>query len=171
MNDRAIAHGRAAHATVRWLHARPVKPISLQQPIDYAADPPPKSRDQIEEAIRLALAAGAGEMLHLGAPPTHLQHETPGVANALRLARKLPGRDPVDVLEEQLDHTCAAITSPKIWHATEKLAGALLQAPRGEMSGDDARRVIERAVRDPRSAKADCPGHPRKIIIRRAPRD
>jgi hypothetical protein len=164
MNQRAIAHGRAAHATMRWLHGKPLRGVSLTRPIDHAADPAPCDRDQIEEAIRLALAAGAGEMLHLGAPPTHLQHETPGVANALRLARKVPGCDPVDVIEEQLDHVCACLRSPKVRHTVAVLADALLKAPRGELTGDDAARVIARAVRE-RPAADGGAAHPRVIYV------
>jgi hypothetical protein len=166
MNDHALAAGRAARATLRWLHRRPVKVVSLHHPINHAEDPPPQNRSQIEEAVRIALAPGAGEMLHLGADATHLQHDTSGVADALGLARKLPGRDPVDVLEEQLDHVCSTLCSPRIWRAVSALAGALASSPGGELRGDEALRVIEGAVRDPRPAGVDHPMHPRKILIR-----
>jgi hypothetical protein len=165
MNQHAIAHGKAAHAVVRWLHARPVRGVSLQRPINHDADPVAHDREGLEEAIRLALAAGAGEMLHLGAPSTYLQHNTPGVADALGLARKLPGSDPVDVMDEQLDHLCATLCSPKVSAAVSALAAALLQARGGEMSGDDTRRVIEKAVRSPLRRGHEQPMHPRTIHV------
>jgi hypothetical protein len=165
MTTLTLAHGRASHAVVRWLHARPVRGVSLQRPINHDADPAAHDREGREEAIRLALAAGAGEMLHLGAPSTYLQHNTPGVAEALGLARKLPGRDPVDVMDEQLDHLCATLCSPKVRAAVLALAGALLRAPGGEMGGDDARRVIEKAVRSPLRRGHEQPMHPRTIHV------
>jgi hypothetical protein len=67
MNARAIAHGRAAHSVLRWLHSRgrDVPAVSLHQPVKLDDEPAPRNRDQIEDHIRLALAVPAAEMIHL----------------------------------------------------------------------------------------------------------
>jgi hypothetical protein len=169
MSTAAVAHGRAAHAVLTWLHSRPVKPISLGRAIDHAADPSSRDRDGLEEAIRLALAGAAGEMIHLNADATHLAADRPDVQAAMRHASRLPG-DPVDHLERCLEDVLACLHSPKVRHAVAVLADALLKTPRGELTGDAATKLMSTAVCDRRSASADYPGHPRKIIIRRAPR-
>ena len=63
MNDRARAHGRAAHAVVRWLHGRPMVNVSLGRPLDHGEDSVPRSRDAIEETIRRRLSGAVGEMV------------------------------------------------------------------------------------------------------------
>jgi hypothetical protein len=161
MNDRARAHGRASHAVLSWLHGRPVRGLSPRRPIDHGADPAPRDREGLEEAIRLALAGAAGEMIHLGVDTAHFQHDTPGVAEALGLARKLPGRDPVDTLEEQLDAVEATLRSPRVWHAVQRLAAALSE--RSSLDGATAAGVIKSALLN--GAGAEIEPHPRAIHI------
>jgi hypothetical protein len=165
MNARAIAHGRAAHSVLRWLHShgRDVPPVSLHRPVDLD-DEPASSRDQGEERIRLALSVPAGEMIALNAPTTHIAADRPEVQHSLRHASRLPG-DPVDRLERCLDDTLACLHSPKVRHAVTRLAGELVRAPGGEMSADDVQRAIVLAMAETPEAD-DRPAHPRTIWVR-----
>jgi hypothetical protein len=165
MNARAIAHGRAAHATLRWLHGRDVPGVSLHRPVDFGGELASSDRDQIEERIRLALSVPAGEMIHLGADTRHIAADRPEVQHALRHAGRLPG-DPVDNLERCLDDLLATLHSPKVRHAVAKLAGALVRAPGGEMGADDVLRSIVVAMSEMPADADDQPGHPRTIHVR-----
>jgi len=164
MNARALAHGRSAYAVLRWLHSRGRAPaLSLHRPVDLD-DEPASSRDQGEERIRLALSAPAGEMIHLGAPTTHIAADRPEVEHALRHAGRMPG-DPIDHLERCLDDTLATLTSPKVRHAVTRLAGELVRAPGGEMGADEVLRSIVLAMGET-PEEDDRPAHPRTIWIR-----
>jgi hypothetical protein len=165
MNQRTRAHGRASHAVLSWLHSRgrDVPDISLHRPVDLG-DEPASGRDAIEDHIRLAISVPAGEMIHLGAPTTHIAADRPEVQHALRHAGRLPG-DAVDRLERCLDDTLACLHSPKVRHTIAALAGELLRAPGGEMGADDVRQAIVVAMADAHGAD-DCPGHPRTIYVR-----
>jgi hypothetical protein len=163
MNQRTRAHGRAAHATLRWLHGRDVPDISLHRPVELGDDAAASGRDQIEERIRLALAVPAAEMMHMGAPTTHIAADRPEVQHALRHAGRLPG-DPVDRIERCLDDLLATLHSPKVRHTVTKLASALVRAPAGTMSAED---VLERIILAMGETPAgDHPAHPRTIWIR-----
>jgi hypothetical protein len=163
---RAIAHGRSAAAVLNHLHGWKAKPISLHQPIEHAAEPVPKGRADLEERCRHALAAPAGEMIYLNASTTHISADRDDVQHALGLARQLGGDDPVDALEHHLDDTLACLRSPRVWNAVRTLAGALMRAPRGEMSAKDAERVVRQALHDRRGADLSRAGHPRRIYVR-----
>ncbi len=163
---RAEAHGRAAHAVMRYLHGHQAVPVRLHQPVDRATEPAPKNRDQIEERIRLLLSVPAAEMLHLGAETTYLAAERPEIKAALAMARQLGGDEPVDHLERCLDDTLASLKSPRIRHAIGALGAALMRAPRGEMGAAEAQRTIRAALRDRRAVDFDRPGHPRTIYVR-----
>src|SRR5260221_13795357 len=122
MNDRARAHGRAAHAVVRWLHGRPMVNVSLGRPLDHGEDSVPRSRDAIEETIRRRLSGAVGEMVHVaGDPVDHIRGDRPEVQESLRLARMLPGTDPVDHLESCLEDLLACllingnVLVPSLW--------------------------------------------------------
>jgi hypothetical protein len=140
-----------------------VPAVSLHRPVDLE-DKPASSRDQGEERIRLALSVPAGEMIHLGAPTTHIATDRPEVQHALRHAGRLPG-DPVDRLERCLDDTLACLHSPKVRHTVTKLASELVRAPGGEMPAEDALRSIVLAMGETPEAD-DRPMHPRKIFVR-----
>jgi hypothetical protein len=165
VNARARAHGRAAHATLAWLHSRGrhVPAVSLHRPVDLDGELAATDRDQIDERIRLALAVPAGEMIALGAPTTHIAADRPEVQHALRHAGRLPG-DPVDRLERCLDDTLATLHSPKVRHTVTKLAGALVRAPGGEMTADHVLETIILGMGE--TPAGDHPAHPRRIYVR-----
>jgi hypothetical protein len=165
MNARAIAHGRAAHATLSWLHGRDVPAVSLHRPVDLGAARASTDRDQAEERIRLALSVPAGEMIALGAPTTHIAADRPEVQYALRHAGRLPG-DPVERLERCLDDTLATLHSPKVRHTVAKLASELVRAPGGELGADDVLRSIVLAMSETPADGADQQAHPRTVWIR-----
>ena len=48
MNARIKSHGRAAAEVLRWLHAKPVRGIVLDRPLDYAAEPLPRNAGAAE---------------------------------------------------------------------------------------------------------------------------
>jgi hypothetical protein len=152
--------GHAAHATMRWLHGRPVRGVSLQRPIDHAEDPAPRDREGAEEAIRLALAAGAGEMIHLGAEATHLSADRHDVQAAMRHAASLPG-DPVDHLERELDSVLATLRSPRVWHAVQRLAAAL--GEHRQLDGATSAALIKSAILS--GAGANIEPHPRTVRL------
>jgi hypothetical protein len=158
MNQRTRAHGRAAHATLAWLHShgRDVPDVSLHRPPDHSQEPEPDGREAIERAVGLVLAGVVGEMLHLGADGRHLA-----------LVAKLgDGDHPVDALEPIFDDLCATLTSPRIGHAVAKLASELVRAPGGEMGADDVRRVIVLGMAETPAGGDDQPAHPRTIWVR-----
>jgi hypothetical protein len=161
MNDRARAHGRASHAVLSWLHGRPVRGLSPRRPIDHGADPAPRDREGLEEAIRLALAGAAGEMIHLGADTTHIAADRPDVQAALLYARRLPGDEPVDHIERELDAVEATLRSPRVWHAVRKLAAVL--SDHRVIDGATAARVIRVAMIS--GQRAEIEPHPRTIHL------
>jgi hypothetical protein len=165
MNAKTVAHGRAAHATLRWLHGRDVPAVSLHRLVELDHEPASTDRDQIEERIRLSISVPAGEMIALGAPTTHIAADRPEVQAALRHARRLPG-DPVDRLERCLDDTLATLHSPKVRHTVTKLAGELVRAPGGELGADDVLRTIVVAMAERPAGGVDQPMHPRTIYVR-----
>jgi hypothetical protein len=166
MNPKALAHGLSAHATLAYLTGRDVPPLSIRQPIDHGPDLAPKSRNATEDAISLLLACAVGEMLHLGADGRHLAADREDVQRALALAGKLGDGDPVDALELVFEDLCATLKSPIIRNAVARLSGALLRAPRGEMSGDDVTREIILGLADPPPDAADQEAHPRRIYLK-----
>jgi hypothetical protein len=169
VNDRAKAHGRSADAVLRWLDGLPVGNISLKRQIDHGGNPLPRKRDEIEAEIRLRFAGPVGEMRHVGgAPAKHLAANLPEVQDALRLARTLPGDDPIDHLERCLDDLCACLHSPKVRRAVNHLVASLLSAPNGEMSGDKVRRVISRSFATPLQPGEVGEAYPRTVWIRPA---
>jgi hypothetical protein len=127
VSQRAQAHGIAAHATMSWLHGRPVPGISMHRRIDHGAVPAPKTRGEAEEAIRLLLCVVAAEMIVLRATTAHFEIDRAEVLAAQLLACRFPGAgDGVTVLERELDATLASLTSPRIWKTIRKLASSLL---------------------------------------------
>jgi hypothetical protein len=87
------------------------------------------------------------------------------VQRALSLAGGLGAGDPVDHLEPVFDDLVATLTSPRIRHAVARLAGELIRAPGGEMSGDDVLRAVVVGMGE-RPADDDQPAHPRKMWVR-----
>jgi hypothetical protein len=164
MNAKTIAHGRAANATLAWLHGREVPRIALGQPVDHRADPEPQGQEAIETEIRLVLACVVGEMLHLGADGRHLAVDRDDVKRALALASRLGEGDPVDHLEPVFDDLCATLTSPKVNHAIAALAGELIRSPSGTMSAEDVLEKIVLAMAETPDAD-DQPAHPRRIYV------
>jgi hypothetical protein len=166
MNQRTRARGRASHAVLSWLHSRgrDVPDISLHRPVDLG-DEPASGRDAIEDHIRLAISVPAGEMIHLGAPTTHIAADRPEVQHALRHAGRLPG-DAVDRLERSLDDLLACLHSPKVRHAVSRLAGELVRAPGGEMAAEDALQTIVLAMAETLADSVYQPAHPRTIYVR-----
>jgi hypothetical protein len=160
------AIGRAGLSVVAHLHQHPVKDIALGKPIDLSG-PQPKTRDEIEDHIRVALAARAAEMHYASLPTTHLSDEREEVLHAISLAEKIDPHRPVDILEEQLDHTLACLRSPRVWHSVKYLGGALLRSPRGEMDGVRVERVICEGLADLAGADFSKPAQPRRIYIDR----
>jgi hypothetical protein len=114
MNQRTRAHGKSAHAVLRWLHSRGrgVPALSLHRPPDHAPEPEPRGREAIETAIALVLGCVVGEMLHLGADGRHLAADRDDVQRALALAARLGDGDPVDHLEPIFDDLCATLRFP-----------------------------------------------------------
>jgi hypothetical protein len=166
MNDRTLAHGRAAHAVVRWLHGKAVGTMSLRCPLDDSADPTPKSPDEIEGAIRRTLANPVGEMFHVGGKPVdHLPASHPAVQESSRLARMLPGDDPVEHMERCLEDLGATLHSPRVRRAVTELASGLLKAPHCELSGEAMARMIDRSLRKKLRPEDNCVAHPRTIRI------
>lgn len=165
MNPKALAHGRAAHSVLRYLHGRDVPDVALRKPIDHAAGPEPHGQEAIEAAIMLAIVEPAAEMMHLGATPRYLQRGMPAVDAAIRHASRLGG-DEIDHLERCLDDALACLKSPKVRHAVAALAGALLRSPRGDMVAADVERTIILALAEqPPDADGQEP-HPRRIYVR-----
>jgi hypothetical protein len=147
---RAHAHGAAARAVLQWLHGHKVEPITMRAPShddDAAAvtSPSPRSEAEIREAIRIALAAPAGEMIHVGGDTRHIDLGRPEVERAALLACRLAGAgNPIDHLEQELDGVLAGLTSPRIWHAVRRLAASLCD--HHSLSGATAATVIRSAV-------------------------
>jgi hypothetical protein len=166
MNARAIAHGRAARATLAWLHGREVPAITLGQPVDYGAEHEPQVQEAIETEISVVPACAVGEMLHLGADGRHLGVDRDAVRRALALAARLGDGDPVDYLETIFDDLVACLRSPKIRHAVAALASALIRAPGGEMAATDVAERTILAMSAPLPPVDDQMEHPRKIWVR-----
>jgi hypothetical protein len=164
------AIGRSGHAVLSHLHRLPVSAIRLYEPLDLKAASRPKTRDEIEDRVRIALAAPAAEMHYASLPTTHLSDEREEVLHAIDLAEKIDPHRPVDVLEEQLDHTLACLRSPRVWHAVKYLGGALLRSARGEMEGARVERVICEGFDDLAGTDFSKPAHPRRLHIDRGER-
>jgi len=161
-----VAHGRAAHAVLRWLHRKPIAAISIWKSLDHDAEPEPQRRHELEEAICTTLGTPVGEMLHLGVDARHLSADREDVKRALRLAGSLGDGDPVDLLEPHFHDVCATLSSPRIAHAVRRLAGALMRAPGGAMDAERAKRVIAEAVKEELPAGAyNRPAPPRRIHV------
>jgi hypothetical protein len=160
------AIGRAGHAIVAHLHRHPVKAIELDKPLELSA-PIAATRAGLEDHIRVALAAPAAEMHYASLPTTHLSDDRAEVLHAIGLAEKIDPRRPIDVLEDQLDHTLACLRSPRVWHAVKYLGGALLRCPRGEMDGARVERVIREGLADLAGADFSKPAQPRRIYVDR----
>jgi hypothetical protein len=143
-----------------------VPAVALDHPINHDAAPQPNGSAAIEEAIRTALSVPAGEMIHLGAPTTHLAADRPEVQTALSHAGRLPG-DPVDTLKRCLDDLLTCLHARRVRQAVATLAGALLRAPHGEMSANDVLKRIVTAMADTSAGSDDRPGYPRRLHIRR----
>jgi hypothetical protein len=168
MNARALAHGRSAHAVLRWLHGRgrDVPDVSLHKPVDLGDEPASTDRDQIETAIALLLGCVVAEMLHFGADGRHLAVDRDDVQRALALAARLGDGDRVDHLEPVFDDLCATLTSPRVKHTIAALAKALLRAPGGEMAAEDVLERIIIAMAADLPVADDQQAHPRKIFVR-----
>jgi hypothetical protein len=65
-NDRVVAHGRAAWATLGWLHGRRPKEVSMFAAPTRHGMPEPGTREQVEESIKSLLSLPTGEMMHVG---------------------------------------------------------------------------------------------------------
>jgi hypothetical protein len=165
MNDKTRASGRAAHSILSYLNNRPVPAVSVRQPIAYSTAEPQGS-EALEAEISIVLACVTAEMLHLGADSRHLAPDRVDVKRALALAGELGDGDPVDHLEPIFDDLLACLKSPKVKHAIQALAGALLRSPRGEMAADDAVRAIILALAERPADAADQQAHPRRIYVR-----
>jgi hypothetical protein len=151
MKDRARAHGAAAHAVLTWLNGREVEPVTMRAPSsdDNAgiadASLAPRNEAELREAIRIALAAPAGEMIHLGRDTGHIDLANHHVERAALLACRLGGAgDPIDELEHELDDVLATLQSPRVWHGVRRLAAALCD--HGSLSGATAATVIRGAM-------------------------
>jgi hypothetical protein len=164
------AIGRSGHAVLSHLHRLPVSAIRLYEPLDLKAASRPKTRDQIEDHIRVALAAPAAEMHYASLPATHLSDEREEVLHAIGLAERIDAHRPIDILEEQLDHTLACLRSPRVWHSVKHLCGALLRSPRGEMDGARVERVVREGLADVAGADFSKPPHPRRVHVVDEPR-
>jgi hypothetical protein len=163
------AIGRSGHAVVAHLHQHPGRDIVLDKPIDLSG-PAPKTRDEIEDHIRIALAAPAAMTHYSSAPMTTFFHdESPETLHAIRLAEQIDPHRPIDILEEQLDHTLACLRSPRVWHSVKHLCGALLRSPRGEMDGGRVERVVREGLADVAGADFSKPPHPRRIYVTDGP--
>jgi hypothetical protein len=126
MNDRVRAHGRAAHATLAWLHGRRPKEVSMFAAPTHFGIPEPRTPEHLEEAIKSLLSIPTGEMLHLGGEACHhIVADRGEVRRALELSRRLDPAEPVDAMEPIFDDLCATLGSPRIWHGVIRLANAL----------------------------------------------
>jgi hypothetical protein len=163
------AIGRAGHAVVAHLHRHPVRGIAVQKPLELSS-PVAATRAGLEDHIRVALAAPAAEMHYAALPTTHLSDDRAEVLHAIGLAEKIDPQRPIDVLEEQLDHTLACLRSPRVWHAVKYLGGVLLRSPRGEMDGTRVQHVIRDGLADIAGADFSKPTHPRKVYVAEKPR-
>jgi hypothetical protein len=164
--DRALAHGRAAHAALAYLNGRRVKSVSMSDPPVHFGMPEPKTRQQAQEAIRLLLAPSVGAMLHVGGEPRdHVTREKPEVAKAIELAGRLPGDgDAVDKIEPVYESLLDTLGSPRIWAGVSALAAALL-AYRA-IPGERAAKILADGMSG-RSTKAAAklPAPTRRITI------
>jgi hypothetical protein len=126
MNDRMKAHGRAAWATLGWLHGRLPKQVSMLSPPTQHGMPEPGTREQVEESIKSLLSLPTGEMMHVGGETRHhIVADRDEVRRALDLSRRLNPAEPVDAMEPIFDDLCATFGSPRIWHGVTRLADAL----------------------------------------------
>jgi len=143
--DRVVAHGRASHATLSWLHGRRVKSLSMSDAPQHFGVPDPKEREHVEQACRLLLSVPLGEQLAAGGTATeHLTIDRPEVRRAIELAKRLGPGDPVDHLEIVYDNLHATLASPKIWSGICALASALLR--HRTMSGERVDAVLKGAM-------------------------
>jgi hypothetical protein len=162
MSTRAVAHGKAAREVFAWLHRRKVMPISMHAEIGHDAVPEPRTEAEIHERIRFHLAAPAARMIHEGGTPeTHVDLADPSVEYAALLAGRLPGNDPVDHLEREMDNVIASLRSPRIWHAVKRLAAVLID--RRSLDANSVAAVIKSAMLSGAGAKVEP--HPRRITL------
>jgi len=140
-SDREVAHGRSAHALLRYLSGHRVKELSMVSAPSHYGMPVPQNREQAEEAIKLLLSVPTGEMLYSGGTPeSHIVLDRPEVRKALEIAGKLSG-DKVDHLERCYSDLHDTLTSPRLWASTCSLATALLK--HRSMGGDRVAQVIK----------------------------
>jgi hypothetical protein len=164
MSTRAVAHGKAAREVLGWLHRRKVRATSMHAESAPGAEPEPRTDEEIREHIRLRLAAPAARMIHEGGTPeTHVHLADPDVEHAVRLAARLPGNDPVDHLERDLDSVLATLRSPRVWHAVRRLAVALSE--HRALDGATAAAMIKGAMLSGAGAKVE----PRPRTVRLVP--
>jgi hypothetical protein len=161
------AIGHAGHAVVAHLHRHPVRDIALDKPIDLSG-PRPRTRDEIEDHIRVALAAPAA-MTHFTQEPTttYFHDESQETLHAIRLAEQIDPKEPIPHVERCLDDTLACLRSPRVWHSVRYLCGALLRSPRGEMDGARVERVIREGLADLAGTDFSKPAYPRRVYIER----
>jgi hypothetical protein len=144
-NDRTVAHGRSAHATLAWLHGRRVKSVSMNDAPQHFGVPDPKEREHVEEACRLLLSVPLGEQLAAGGSAAeHITADRPEVRRALELCRRLGPGHPVDHLEPIYENLHATLASPKVWAGISALASALLKYR--TMSGERVGAVLHGAM-------------------------
>jgi hypothetical protein len=164
MNDRMKSHGRAAWATLGWLHGRRPKEVSMfSEPTRFGV-PDPQQREHVEEACRLLLSVPLGEQLVAGGTAAeHITAERREVRRALEVAGRLGPGHPVDNLERIYDDLHATLVSPKIWHCTTRLAETLVKERL--LSGERCASVLKAAMVDRRAAKFGPAPATRRITV------
>jgi len=140
--DREVAHGRSAHAMLSFLNGRRVKEMSMLAPPVHFGMETPRTKEQIEESIKLLLSVPMGEMLYAGGTPeSHVVLDRPEVQKALSHAARLGPGDKIDHLERLYGELHDTLTSPKIWAGVCALATALLR--HRSMGGERVAQVVK----------------------------